>query len=95
MLKNSPKKEIGDVARTIGAIPNVKLFYTQLGLKDREITIAVMNATSTDLSVRARNVLLEWRKMKPKQATRNMILQAMREMKWNNEIEEVTKMWGK
>ena len=59
------------------------------------ITIAEKNADSTDPTVKARNVLLEWRKTKQKEATRKRIQEAMKTMRWKDEIEELEELWEK
>ena len=83
-------KDIGSVARIVGAESDVKLFYTHLGMKEREIVGAEQQANTKNAPFRAREVLLEWRKSNGREATRDKVIAAMEAMKsWTQLIDDL------
>ena len=88
-------RDILDVAKIISATADVKMFYTYLGMKAREVEVAEQQANTTNLIIKARAVLIDWRKFNGKFATRDRVKAAMKAMKsWTELIEELEKVWN-
>ena len=82
--------DIGEVAKLIGAQDDVKTLYAHLGMKNRDVRGAEQEANTTEPTVKARNVLLKWRQMNGKKATRDEITKAMAKMEtWAELIEDL------
>ena len=89
------EKDILAVAKTIGTLEDVALFYTRLGMTENEITGAEQEANTTNPDMKARKVLLKWRQSKGKAATRHAIIVAMEAEKWTHSIETIQEEWNK
>ena len=87
---------MGEVAKIIGALDDVVLFYTHLGMKNIDVKVAEQQANTNEPIVKARTVLLKWRQSKGKAATRDAILEAMAAMEsWTEQIEAIQQVWNK
>ena len=87
--------EIGDVAKIIGAQDDIKSFYSHLGMKNRDVRGAEQQANTTEPTVKARNVLLKWRQMNGKAATKEKIKDAMKKMEtWAELIDDLDEEWA-
>ena len=85
---------MGDVANIIGAQDDVKNFYAHLGLQNRHVRGAEQQANTTEPTAKARNVLLKWRQMNGRAATKEKIKDAMKKMEtWAGLIEDLDEVW--
>ncbi len=94
VLEQATEKDLGSIARIIGAQDDLNLVFSELNMKNRDVKAAEKQANTADPTTKARNVLLRWRQMNGRAATRNTLLTALSKMEWTEEYEDVQKLWG-
>ena len=68
--------------------------FEALDIDYREIEKAQYEADTNDVNLQAKNVLRKWKQKIGKKATRNAILEALKECKFTSAIEELQKTWA-
>ena len=76
------------------SIDELKFLYIELGLESRDVEKAEAEAGTTNENLKARQVLLEWRKNKGHDATREFVLEALEKCGNTRAMEELHKTWS-
>ena len=97
MIVSDPKaatdSDFNDVAKLLKR-DELHYLFEALHIDYREIEKAQYEADTKDVNLQAKNVLRKWRQQMGKQATRNAILEALKECKFTSVIEELQKTWA-
>ena len=76
------------------SMDQLKFLYIKLGLESRDVEKAEAEASTTNENLKAKQVLLEWRKNKGHDATRECILEALDKCGNTRAIGELLKTWS-
>ena len=80
------------VAKLLG-IDEMKFLYDEIGLESRDVEKAETEANTTKPTLKARRVLLEWRKIKRHSATRESVLEALNKCGSIKAMDELQQTW--
>ena len=76
------------------SIDELKFLYVELGLESRDVQKAEAEASTTNENLKAKQVLLEWLKNKGHDATRECVLEALKQCGNTWAIGELLKTWS-
>ena len=85
--------DFDDVIKLLGPADLERLFHA-LDLQSTDIEKAQENVSLNDVDLKARNVLLFWRKTKGKAATRERILEALKKCENRNAVQQLEATWN-
>ena len=86
------EEDFTTVARLLSADDLQKL-YTALGIPLQDVEKAEINAATTDVDLRARAVLIDWRKKKGSSASRQALLDALQKCRNFEAAGKLEEMW--
>ena len=76
------------------SINELKFLYVELGLEYRDVEKTEAEASTTNVNLKAKQVLLEWLKNKGHDATRECVLEALDKCGNTRAIGELLKTWS-
>ena len=81
------------VAKLLG-IDELKFLYDELDLESRDVEKAEAEANTSNETLKARQVLLEWRKSSGHRATRECVLEALKKCGNIKAMDELQQIWS-